>query len=214
VATIAGPRSGRPSIVAMAWAMHEAAGKKAAKGEKAEAAKLAHPKDDLVRSEAYRKLVAMGACMHCGVDGHSQAAHLQPEGKGIKVTDLDTFPLCTVRPDGAGGMYEGCHAQFDGYRLFPREEAARVARKWIRITQKRVHVSGRWPKNAPVPAWLEKQIEKEKPSNEAPPSKGRSGVHAARGGGDAPAPGKARGGSAGGRHKGGAARAAGGKRKR
>lgn len=150
------PRKG-PSILDLAWAGLEASRKKEAKAEKAAAPKLAHPKDDLVRSEAYRKLVAMGACENCKVSGHSQAAHLPPEGKAIKVSDLLTFALCTVRPDGAGGMYEGCHSQFDQYRLFPKEVAEKKARGWIRATQKRIHASGRWPKNVPLPAWLQKK---------------------------------------------------------
>jgi hypothetical protein len=147
----------------MAWALHDAAQKKESKAAKSE---VAQPKDDLVRSEAYRRLVAMGACEHCKASGHSQAAHLPPEGKAIKVSDLDTFALCTVRPDGAGGLYEGCHGQFDQYHLFPREQAIKKARVWIRATQRRVYASGKWPKNVPVPAWLEKEHAKKKPSNE------------------------------------------------
>lgn len=150
------PRKG-PSILDLAWAGLEAARKKEAKAEKAAAPKLAHPKDELVRSEAYLRQVAAGACEHCGVSGHSQAAHLPPEGKQIKVSDLDTFALCKVRPDGAGGLYEGCHKKFDHYELFPREEIGRVAKRWIRATQRRVHTSGKWPKNVPLPAWLQKK---------------------------------------------------------
>ena len=36
-----------------------------------------------VRNEAYRRAVASLRCIHCGVLGYSQAAHLPPEAKGM-----------------------------------------------------------------------------------------------------------------------------------
>ena len=42
------------------------------------------PKDAPVRSEAYRRAVASLPCIACGIQGYSQAAHLQPEAKGMK----------------------------------------------------------------------------------------------------------------------------------
>jgi hypothetical protein len=201
---------GRNPVIRAAWALHDAQQKKDAKAAKAEAPKLAHPKDDLVRSEQYLRLVAAGPCEHCGVSGYSQAAHLQPEGKQIKVSDLDTFALCTVRPDGTDRLYEGCHKRFDHYELFQKEEVARVAAKWIRATQRRVWATGKWPKNVPVPAWLEKRNAKAKPSDEAAPRGGS--LPRAQRDRKQPAAAARRGAAPGGRDPGGAAKPAGRKR--
>ena len=54
-------------------------------------------KDAPVRSEAYRRAVASLPCIACGIQGYSQAAHLPPEAKGMKQSDLLTFPLCCAR---------------------------------------------------------------------------------------------------------------------
>lgn len=158
--------SPRRSIASLAWELHDAIQKK--ERQAAEPAKpLAVAKADLVRSEPYRRLVAAGACEHCGISGYSQAAHLPPEGKAIKVTDLDTFALCTVHPGPGGDVIEGCHKRFDNYELFPREAIGAVARKWIKNTQRRVLATGKWPKAVPVPAWLEKKNGKKTQSPDA-----------------------------------------------
>lgn len=125
-------------------------------GKQPEKLITAHPKDEIVRSEPYRRLVAAIPCANCGISGFSQAAHLPPEGKAIKVSDLDTFPLCTVHPAGAA-MAEGCHAQFDQYRLIPKEQMRPTARRWIRATQRAILKAGTWPKRIPVPSWWRKK---------------------------------------------------------
>jgi hypothetical protein len=201
----------RPSLLAQAWALHDAAQKTEAKAAKAAEPKLARPKDDLVRSEPYLRLVAAGACEHCGVSGYSQAAHLPPDGKGIKVSDLDTFSLCTVHRDAGGDLVEGCHKRFDHYELFPREAAIGVARKWIRKTQRRVLATGKWPKNVPVPAWLEKSNAKAKPQDEA--AAPRSAVPDPRRDRKPPGDDARRGAAAGGRNARGPAKRAGRDRK-
>ena len=105
------------------------------------------PKDAPVRSEAYRRAVAGLPCIACGIQGYSQAAHLPPEAKGMKQSDLLTFPLCCTRVGIAG-----CHQDYDQYRLFPRAAAMAVGRAWAADTQRRIHAMGLWPKNLPDPS--------------------------------------------------------------
>lgn len=78
---------------------------------------VAVPKDEPVRSEAYRRLVASLPCAECGIDGYSQAAHAE-EGKGIgiKSCDLTCVPLCGPRLST-----NGCHYAYGQGVLYPRE---------------------------------------------------------------------------------------------
>lgn len=103
-------------------------------------------KTALVRSEALRRAVASLPCIVCGIQGYSQAAHLPPEAKGMKQSDVLTFPLCCVRVG-----ITGCHQDYDQYRLFPREAAMTVGRAWAADTQRRIKAMGLWPKGVPVP---------------------------------------------------------------
>ena len=102
------------------------------------------PKAAPVRSEAYRRAVASLPCIACGIQGYSQAAHLPPEAKGMKQSDLLTFPLCCTRVG-----IPGCHQDYDQYRLFPREAAMTVGRAWAADTQRRIHAMGLWPTGVP-----------------------------------------------------------------
>ena len=99
-----------------------------------------------VRSEAYRRAVASLPCIACGIQGHSQAAHLPPEAKGMKQSDLLTFPLCCVRVG-----VPGCHQDYDNYRLFPKHAAMTVGRAWAKDTQRRIRAMGLWPDSLPRP---------------------------------------------------------------
>ena len=103
------------------------------------------PKAAPVRSEAYRRAVAALPCIACGIQGYSQAAHLPPEAKGMKQSDLLTFPLCCTRVGIAG-----CHQDYDQYRLFPRAAAMAVGRAWAADTQRRILAMGLWPKALPL----------------------------------------------------------------
>ena len=98
-----------------------------------------------VRSEAYRRAVASLPCIACGIQGYSQAAHLPPEAKGMKQSDLLTFPLCCTRVGIAG-----CHQDYDQYRLFPRAAAMAVGRAWAADPQRRILAMGLWPKALPL----------------------------------------------------------------
>lgn len=103
-------------------------------------AATAIPKEDAVRSEAYRRLVAALPCKHCGIHGYSQAAHLPPDGKGIKQDDRQIFALCCARVG-----IPGCHADYDQYRLFPRSAAMAVGLAWASDTRRQITAMGQWP---------------------------------------------------------------------
>ena len=99
-----------------------------------------------VRSEALRRAVASLPCIACGIQGYSQAAHLPPEAKGLKQSDLLAFPLCCVRVG-----VPGCHQDYDQYRMFPREASMTVGRAWAADTRRKLLAMGLWPKGVPVP---------------------------------------------------------------
>jgi hypothetical protein len=106
------------------------------------------PKEQIVRSEPYRRLVAALPCAHCLIEGFSQAAHPPPTAKGRKEDDRATFPLCATRPG-----VRGCHADFDQYRLIPAPAMREQARTWGRQTRAAIRNGGNWP--ASVPEWRE-----------------------------------------------------------
>lgn len=102
------------------------------------------PKESSVRSEEYRRLVAALPCKHCQIQGFSQAAHVPPDGKGIKQDDRQIFALCCDRP-GA----QGCHPKFDQYKLFPHAVAMEIATAWAADTRRQIEARGDWPANLP-----------------------------------------------------------------
>ena len=102
------------------------------------------PKTPALRSEPYRRLIAQMPCKSCGIQGYSQAAHLPPEGKALKQDDRQIFALCATRVG-----IPGCHAQFDQYKMFTREQAMTVGRAWAADTRRQIEAMGAWPKNLP-----------------------------------------------------------------
>ena len=108
-------------------------------------------KDDALRSEPYRRLVAAMPCAYCRREKHSQHAHTNgaQKGKGIKNDDRDAMPLCA---DDYG--LPGCHTRFDNYTLFAnREEHRRMGAQWAAETRAQIEASGQWPKN--LERWTE-----------------------------------------------------------
>jgi hypothetical protein len=142
---IIGPSRNR--IIQAAWAGLDA--ERRAEKKVAAPAATSRPKDEPVRSEAYRRLVAAMPCKNCGRQKRSQAAHVPPEGKAIKVDDRETFPLCADEP-----RRKGCHPKFDQYELMPREQAVAQAKKWAAETRAEIIEAEEWPKN--LPRWEEK----------------------------------------------------------
>lgn len=112
------------------------------------------PKDEPVRSEAYRRVVATHACKVCGIVGYSQAAHPNTgKGMGTKTDDRECFPLCCDRPG-----VRGCHAKFDQGALFTKEARRLVEQAWAADTRRAIEAAGDWP--ADLPKWQE--LEKER----------------------------------------------------
>jgi hypothetical protein len=108
-------------------------------------------KEDALRSEPYRRLVALMDCINCGKQNRSQHAHENcGKGKSIKLDDRRAMPLCCDEP-GA----EGCHTKFDQYRLIPGGHDAHVEQGliWAAQTRAEIEASGQWPKN--LPRWTE-----------------------------------------------------------
>ena len=110
------------------------------------------PKAAPVRSEAYRRAVASLPCINCGVPGHSQCAHSNSgKGAGIKASDLDSFPLCTVHPGADGRLVQGCHEKFDQGALFTKAVRRELEPVWAADTRRKLLALGLWPKGVPVP---------------------------------------------------------------
>ena len=108
------------------------------------------PKAAPVRSEALRRAVASLPCINCGVPGHSQCAHSNSgKGAGIKASDLDSFPLCTVHPGPDGTLVQGCHERFDQGALFSKLVRRELEQAWIADTQRKIYSMGLWPKKLP-----------------------------------------------------------------
>jgi hypothetical protein len=108
------------------------------------------PKEEIVRSEKYLRLVAALPCIACGIEGYSQAAHPRPTAKGRKECDLTTFPLCCVHPGPAGVLVDGCHIDLDRYAVYTRELADAAAILYGIATRKTIRDAGQWPKNVPL----------------------------------------------------------------
>ena len=103
----------------------------------------ARPKENVIRSEPYRRLVASYPCKACGIAGFSQAAHPSTgRGGGMKTDDRRCFPLCCARP---GVM--GCHAAFDQGAMFTKTVRRMVEDAWGADTRKQIAADNKWPKN-------------------------------------------------------------------
>lgn len=87
----------------------------------------------VVRNRAYRMLVAALPCIHCGIEGHSQAAHGPSLGKGLKASDRELFPLCTVSGND-------CHGKFDRYELMNRWDREIAGAMWAARTRLKLGV--------------------------------------------------------------------------
>lgn len=67
------------------------------------------PKAKLLIDEKYRRWVASLPCMHCGIEGHSQAAHGDyGKGMGFKTSDDTCYPACGPH-FAESEMVVGCH---------------------------------------------------------------------------------------------------------
>lgn len=99
------------------------------------------PKENAVRSEEYRRLVAKLPCKQCGIAGFSQAAHPNTgKGAGLKTDDRLCFPLCVDRPG-----VQGCHSLFDQHALYSRAARRAIEPAWGADTRRQIATMGLWP---------------------------------------------------------------------
>lgn len=99
---------------------------------------LAFPKQQIVRSEPYRRFVASHPCFSCGMAGSSQCAHAnEGKGMGMKVCDTRSFPLCFP-----------CHADLDQSRGMTRDERRDLEAKFVERMQRMARAAGRKELNA------------------------------------------------------------------
>lgn len=105
------------------------------------------PKAELVRSEAYRRLVAAMPCALCHKPGPSQAAHADfGKGLSLKADDRTCFPLCADAPGR-----NGCHTSVGSMGLMGKQERREFEIAAAYATATAIYVSGQWPKWVPVP---------------------------------------------------------------
>ncbi|KAA0910663.1 hypothetical protein [Pusillimonas sp. ANT_WB101] len=99
------------------------------------------------RSKAHRQNVAALACVCCGLEKHSQAAHLNllalGKGMGLKTSDALTIPLCCTR---IGAI--GCHVRLDSSGQYDKATSEGLQIGWLQKTRTRLMVLGRWPADA------------------------------------------------------------------
>ena len=94
---------------------------------------ISRPKENVVRSEPYRRLVAALPCIKCGIEGMSQAAHPNTgKGGAIKTDDRDCFPLCH---DGSPSR---CHPRFDQGAMFSKQMRREIEQEWAAQTRLRL----------------------------------------------------------------------------
>lgn len=107
------------------------------------------PKEEVIRSAKYRRIVASYPCIQCGAVGRSQAAHAGSwAGKAgaRKATDLALFALCADEPGR-----RGCHSLWDQGGLVPKEQRPDIERRWVQEQIRRVIRDKRWPADLPMP---------------------------------------------------------------
>ncbi|OJB09148.1 hypothetical protein [Burkholderia ubonensis] len=76
------------------------------------------PKLLTFRSEQLRRAVTTLPCMHCGVEGYTQAAHANyGKGGAQKASDAAIAALCCDRPG-----VRGCHSMLDSGGVLPKTE--------------------------------------------------------------------------------------------
>ena len=95
-----------------------------------------------MRSEQHRRNVASLPCARCGLEGYSQCAHANNsafgKGRGVKSSDLASFPLCADRPGAIG-----CHTKHDQYVDYSKAEANAKELAWVFETLERLVEMGK-----------------------------------------------------------------------
>ncbi|SOE48077.1 hypothetical protein ODI_R1220 [Orrella dioscoreae] len=99
------------------------------------------------RSRQHRQNVAELSCVQCGKQQRSQCAHLNllavGKGKGLKVSDALTVPLCA---DGLA--FRGCHSKLDQGGVYDKPTSASLQILWLQQTRTELQRLGQWPEAA------------------------------------------------------------------
>lgn len=95
-----------------------------------------------MKSEQHRRNVASLPCAECGIEGYSQCAHANGyeygKGRGMKSSDLATFPLCCTRIGVVG-----CHEKHDQLRGMTKDEAREREHRYIFATLSQLFEAGK-----------------------------------------------------------------------
>lgn len=99
------------------------------------------------RSKTHRQNVAALACACCGLEKHSQAAHLNllalGKGMGLKASDALTIPLCCTR---IGAI--GCHVRLDSSGQYDKATSEGLQIGWLQKTRTQLMALRQWPAEA------------------------------------------------------------------
>lgn len=106
------------------------------------------PKPEPVyRNLQHRQNVANLPCAACRLENYSQAAHLNlaalGKGRGLKVSDALTVPLCCTRP----GLI-GCHVRLDSSGQYDKATAETLQLTWLHNTISQLKHLGQWSDEA------------------------------------------------------------------
>ena len=94
------------------------------------------------RSKKLLAAVAQMPCQHCGLEGHTQAAHTNwghGKGRGIKADDHMVAALCQF-----------CHAEIDQGARLSRQERKDMWEAAHLKTAHKVQEMGLWPTDLPI----------------------------------------------------------------
>ena len=103
------------------------------------------PKAAPCRSEAYRRWVATLPCVHCGLEGWSNACHGdRDKGMALKACDSTVWPGCVDRP----GL-QGCHSLFGATGRMGREARRVLEAEYAARTRHFARQVGAYPAGWP-----------------------------------------------------------------
>ena len=95
-----------------------------------------------MKSEQHRRNVASLPCAECGIESFSQCAHANGyeygKGRGMKSSDLATFPLCCTRIGEVG-----CHVRHDQLIGMTKDEAREREHRYIFTTLSQLFEAGK-----------------------------------------------------------------------
>lgn len=93
-------------------------------------ARVIFPKEPTYRDPKLRELVSRLPCVNCGVEGRTQAAHLNlGKGLGLKSSDAAIAALCC-----SGVGWQGCHEDYDSGKRMTRDERREFGHRVVMLT--------------------------------------------------------------------------------